>query len=137
MNDFRLIKQGGNAFTLDAYRAEYRKAFDFFTTKLMESTKLPVVCVSHTSPCVRSIPEPFKEDSSGMNSFFHSDTLARLPVEKMPDVWIHGGVHASMDYEYGGVRVVCNSLGYIHSLPPDRSHRENPSFDPSFVINVG
>jgi hypothetical protein len=46
-----------------------------------------------------------------------------------PDLWIHGHVHDSFDYQIGRTRIVCNPRGY-------EAHA-NPNFLPALLCRVG
>ena len=71
-----------------------------------------------------SVAERFR--SHPLTPAFASD-LSRLIEDRGPDLWVHGHVHDSLDYEVGDTRIVCNPRGY---------GTENPAFDPSLVIEV-
>ena len=62
-----------------------------------------------------------------MSAAFVSD-LSEVIWDHQPDVWIHGHVHDSFDYEVGSTRVVCNPRGY-----GPENERE---FDPALVVVV-
>ena len=61
-----------------------------------------------------------------MNGAFVSD-LSEVIERREPDLWVHGHVHDSFDYQVGRTRVVSNPKGYEH---------ENPSFVPGLVVEV-
>lgn len=84
----------------------------------------PTVVVTHHAPSSLSVAPRFKD--SPLNPAFASD-LTDLIWQFTPDLWIHGHVHDSFDYELGDTRVVCNPRGY---------GSENPDFDPGLVIEV-
>jgi Icc-related predicted phosphoesterase len=62
-----------------------------------------------------------------MSAAYVSDLSAVIKKGK-PTAWIHGHVHESFDYRVGATRVLCNPHGYAS---------ENPSFNPSLVVEVG
>lgn len=85
----------------------------------------PTDVVTHHAPCERSVPPQFGR--SIQNPSFASD-LTRLmgpPIQ----LWIHGHMHNSFDYEERGTRVVCNPRGYF-------TYEPNPDFDPSLTFEV-
>jgi hypothetical protein len=48
------------------------------------------------------------------------------------DLWVHGHMHESSDYQIGQCRVVCNPCGYM-----TRSGTvENRRFDPNFIVEL-
>jgi len=79
-----------------------------------------IVLVSHHAPSIKSIDERYKGNifnaafSSGLLDL-HSESY--IPWSCNIDLWIHGHVHSSFDYEvlhsyYSRTRVVCNPRGY-------------------------
>jgi Icc-related predicted phosphoesterase len=48
-----------------------------------------------------------------------------------PDInlWVHGHIHDSMDYNVKGTRVICNPRGYA---PKEL----NPDFQDSFIVEL-
>lgn len=66
----------------------------------------PTVVVTHFAPHKNSIHEKFRNSDS---SYWVND-LAHLMGSA--DLWIHGHVHTSFDYEVEGTRVICNPRGY-------------------------
>ena len=49
--------------------------------------------------------------SSSLNGAYCSD-LDQMILDLKPDVWVHGHVHTSHDYQIDGTRVLCNPQGY-------------------------
>ena len=84
----------------------------------------PTVVVSHHAPSARSLHPGRVRDSGDAHYANHLD---RMIVRLGPALWIHGHVHRSCDYGLCRTRVVCNAKG---------AHSENPTFDPSFVVEV-
>jgi hypothetical protein len=54
------------------------------------------------------------------------------------DLWLHGHVHDSFDYQVGRCRVVANPAGYVRNramaVSRDDFQFENPLFDKTLVI---
>ena len=48
------------------------------------------------------------------------------------DVWIHGHVHSSFDYNIGKTRIICNPRGYESYS----GACENFDYDPKFVFEI-
>ena len=46
-------------------------------------------------------------------------------------LWIHGHMHDSFDYNVNGTRVVCNPRGYVRD-----GINENARFDADLVVDV-
>jgi Icc-related predicted phosphoesterase len=65
------------------------------------------VVITHHAPSMRSIPERRRKS---LLSAAYGSNLDDL-VGKA-DLWIHGHVHESYDYDIGNCRVVCNPRGY-------------------------
>jgi Icc-related predicted phosphoesterase len=145
MNDYRLIKVGKGR-SKDVLRPRdtitaHRKTVSFITETLAtpfggEAT----VLVTHHAPSYRSLlawtperPEQFKDlDWCYASNCEHWFTGEGMPDGYVPPVVaIHGHIHANRDYFIGNTRVVCNPRGY-----PNFALRENPHFDPAFVIEI-
>ena len=84
--------------------------------------------ITHHAPSRKSIHPRFA--GSLLNGGFVSD-LERLIVSGQPQLWIHGHVHDSYDYQVKGTRVVCNPRGYSKE-----GVNENPAFDSRFLVEV-
>ncbi|MNN61383.1 hypothetical protein D3C81_1766140 [compost metagenome] len=53
-------------------------------------------------------------------------------VVAQADLWVHGHMHASLDYRVQDCRVVCNPCGYKR---PDGTP-ENERYDPGFIVDI-
>ncbi|QFU14759.1 metallophosphoesterase [Microvirga thermotolerans] len=82
------------------------------------------VVITHHAPSRRSVTPQFAK--SALNPAYASD-LEPLIEAAAPTLWVHGHMHASVDYRIGGTRVVCNPKGY---------GTENNKFDPALVVEV-
>lgn len=100
INDFNYIKD----FEKDVYEAN-SKSIEF-----LRSTDAEMI-VTHFMPTRKSIHPRYFGDN--INDYFVCDILDRYPIS--PKVWIHGHTHDSFDYDYDGIRVVCNPFGYSGS----------------------
>jgi Icc-related predicted phosphoesterase len=89
----------------------------------------PTVVITHHAPSPRSIEERFR--GSPMNACFCSQAEHLLRGSRAA-LWIHGHMHHSVDYVFGGTRVLSNPRGYSKD-----GVNENPQFDPEFVVEVG
>jgi Icc-related predicted phosphoesterase len=83
------------------------------------------VVVTHHAPHPISIHS--RHESELMSAAYVSNLSAVIEAA-WPAAWIHGHVHESLDYWVGTTRVLCNPHGY---------GSENPSFDPSLVVEIG
>ena len=56
------------------------------------------------------------------------------------DIWIHGHVHDSFDYQVGKCRVLANPGSYATTIgkvkSPEQLDYENPLFDPAKTIQI-
>lgn len=109
--------------TADARQAHQRTRA-YLETVLAGDHDGPTVVVTHHAPTPLSVAERFRD--SPLNPAFASD-LTDMIWQYVPNLWIHGHVHDSFDYLLGDTRVIANPRGY---------GAENPSFDPSLVVEV-
>jgi predicted phosphodiesterase len=93
------------------------------------------VVVTHHAPHPCSIHARFA--GSPLNPGFISDLT---PLLAQADLWIHGHVHDSFDYQVAGCRVVANPRGYARNLQQAATLQqiewENPAFDPQLVVTL-
>lgn len=89
------------------------------------------VVVTHHAPSERSINPRFAGDQ--LNPAFASELT---DLAGLADVWVHGHMHDSNDYDWGGTRVICNPRGYPLCLDVSNVKWENPQFDPAFLFEV-
>lgn len=122
--------QDGQPFDAEAVRAEALACRAWLETELRRPRDGwdRTVVVTHFAPSVRSA-DPRYGARSGTASFCNADDDL-LPYAEL---WLHGHVHCSHDYEVerggGPTRVVCNSRGHAKRGEP-ASHR------PQLVIEV-
>lgn len=73
-----------------------------------------------------------------LNAGFVSDLT---PLLNGADLWLHGHVHDSVDYNVGRCRVVANPAGYVlnyfDASADTKLGFENQLFNPRMVIEVG
>lgn len=104
-------------------------------TKLAESFDGPTVVISHHGPHAGSVHPRYA--GMPLNAAFVSDLT---PVLSDADVWIHGHVHDSFDYEVENTRVIANPRGYamnrLVAKTPDEIAWENEAFDPRLVVDI-
>jgi Icc-related predicted phosphoesterase len=80
--------------------------------------------MTHFPPILQSEHPKYAGDP--YNPYFVND-LPDLVRELKPKLWVHGHTHSAFDYEFEGVRVVCNPIGY-----PGENIKE-PIFMPKIV----
>jgi predicted phosphodiesterase len=88
----------------------------------------PTVVITHHAPSARSIEARFHD--SPLNACFASRAEHLLGAARV-DLWIHGHMHHSVDYELDGTRVISNPRGYVTQGSP-----ENPRFDVNYIVDV-
>lgn len=130
MNDYRHIRFGpkrkkGRDRILPGHLLDmHRASCTWLAAQLATPFDGRTVVITHHAPNRRSVPPRFHKDE--YTPCYASQTdLVRSPV----NLWIHGHMHESIDYEIGATRVLANPRGYE---PPD----DNPGFDPELVVDV-
>lgn len=104
----------------------HRGTVAYLDRLLFDADGTPTVIVTHHAPSGRSISPKFADlatsaaFASGMDGFISAF---------QPDLWIHGHVHNSFDYQIGSTRIVCNPRGY--------EAYANPDFLPALLCRVG
>lgn len=84
------------------------------------------IVITHHAPHLGSLHPRFADDL--LSAGFLSD-LTHLMGKA--DLWIHGHIHDSFDYQVNGTRVVCNPRGYV-----SRGRVENEQFSDCLVIDT-
>lgn len=136
--DHRAIRTQEGLFTprqaLEAHE-QSRRWLEYMLAKPFDGK---TVVISHHGPHERSIHPRFRTpQAAAINAGFASDLT---PLLGKVDLWLHGHVHDSFDYEVDGCRVVTNPRGY----PRQASSAdviadvafENPNFRSALVIEV-
>jgi predicted phosphodiesterase len=96
-------------------------------TKLAEEFSGKTVVVTHMAPSMLSVAERYADD---MVSAAYASNLDELV--KQADIWMHGHMHDSFDYQLGKCRVVCNPCGYMKR----GGSAENGGFDPNLIVEI-
>ncbi|VBS33541.1 phosphoesterase [Burkholderia pseudomallei] len=128
----RIRKENHGRFEPEDVMAEQRAALEFLVRKIREPFAGKTVVVTHHAPSARSV-HPHEQSNPLVPAF--ASNLEFLVSEA--DIWIHGHIHLSSDYQLGKCRVICNPRGY-----PGRNRSnpalayENAGFDPCKVIDV-
>ncbi|MBX8826271.1 metallophosphoesterase [Ochrobactrum sp. SFR4] len=136
MNDFQMIEVGPDEIDRTGPRHHSGKVYfsprhaglrhnvsaAFIQTELAQPFDGPTVVVTHHAPHRYSIPVRRQND---LLSACYASDLSSLILSGHPDLWIHGHVHESADYEIGHCRVVSNPRGYPG---------ESESFEENLVI---
>ena len=132
MNDYRVIKREpgrGKDRLKPATTIELHKAsVEYISSCLNESGGSATVVVTHHAPSPRSLDRWDPKHPQSFNDLdwcYGSDLEHLMHGDAAPALWLHGHIHAGRDYQVGDTRVLTNPRGYP---------RENPEFDPSFVV---
>lgn len=126
LNDFRLIREGSDAFTVERSIQLHQQSLAWLTDELQKPFDGKTVVISHHLPSKESVAVRYKDDllsacfASELSHLFGSMAL-----------WVHGHTHDSFDYQVNGTRVVCNPRGYVRS-----GRAENPEFNPSLLVTI-
>ena len=85
------------------------------------------VVITHMAPSMRSVEERY---ATNLGSPAFASQLDELVAQA--DLWVHGHMHASLDYRIEDCRVVCNPCGYqmADGMP------ENEQFNPGLTIDL-
>ena len=128
LNDFRLIHNGENYFTvLDSIRM-HDESVEWLEKKLKrEPFAGKTVVISHHAPSYQSVLPRYAKDL--LSACFASKLDHLLGFSEL---WIHGHMHDSLDYEAKGTRVVCNPRGYSR----DSDGQENENFNSALVVEI-
>lgn len=140
-SDYRCTKTGAGrskdkltfADTVAAHRVTRR----FLEEKLAEPFDGETIVLTHHAPSYRSLAswDPAMPKSFGyLDWLFASDLEYLMTGPNAPILWIHGHVHSKKDFLVGRCRILCNPRGYPPE--PGHRHRENPKFDPGFVVKI-
>jgi hypothetical protein len=128
----RIGKSNAGRFEPEDAIEEQRDALRFLVEKIRQPFAGSTVVVTHHAPSARSV-HPHEQNNRLVPAF--ASNLEFLMSET--DVWIHGHIHLSSDYQLGNCRVICNPRGY-----PGRNRSnpalpyENAKFDPRKVVDV-
>ncbi|MCX7291678.1 metallophosphoesterase family protein [Janthinobacterium sp.] len=130
MPDYKRISTGGDtprllcATDTAQLHAQHRA---WLERQLAQPFDGKTVVVTHMAPSMLSVEAQYATNLGSPAFASHLDELVA-----QADLWVHGHMHASLDYRIGGCRVVCNPCGYRR---PDGTP-ENERFDAGFIIDL-
>lgn len=129
MNDYTHIHKGDWSLTSEAVLKRHESSVAWIAHELSHiPADFTRVVVTHHAPLPRSIPEERKSHAA-----YYGSDLAALIDHHQPDLWIHGHIHACVDYWQGSTRIICNPRGYLGSF----NGRAVVDFNPGYVIELG
>jgi Icc-related predicted phosphoesterase len=148
LNDFRVIRYGGLPFTAEQSLAVHAASRAWLETMLDLPFPGKTVVITHHAPHPRSIhprfsygraavlasPQPLPGENPAWpgNVCFASDLT---PLVEKTDLWLHGHIHDSMDYQVGRCRIVANPRGYPY-VQNNKICWENPAYEPLKLIDL-
>jgi predicted phosphodiesterase len=130
MNDYRRIRLAKKGYRkLRAADTAYFHAQQrlWLTKQLALPFSGKTVVVTHMAPSFLSVSPQYANDAVSACYASRLDGLV-----EQADLWVHGHMHETFDYQIGKGRVVCNPRGY----KTRSGAAENPNFTPSFVVNL-
>ncbi|MGK5025110.1 metallophosphoesterase [Janthinobacterium sp. RB2R34] len=130
MPDYQHISTGGNTPRLlcaqdtAALHARHRA---WLSEQLAQPFDGPTVVITHMAPSMHSVEQRY---ATNLGSPAFASRLDELVAQA--DLWVHGHMHASLDYRIKACRVVCNPCGYqrFDGTP------ENQQFNPGMIIEL-
>lgn len=129
LNDFRLIRSGSWNFSpkdsIDLHNASVK----WLTDRLDDPFSGSTIVMTHHAPSYRSVVPRYQND---LLSACFASSLDRLMDGRKVDLWVHGHMHNSLDYEINGTRILCNPRGYTRF----EGGEENSNFNPDLVISL-
>jgi predicted phosphodiesterase len=125
LNDHRLITNGQRIWSPQDCLEEHEASRAWLAAQLEQDGDRAKVIVTHHAPSRMSVQPSYRDDL--LTAAFASDLDA---IAGKAELWVHGHIHAPADYQLGGCRVIANPRGYV-------GIREDKSFDPGLVIEVG
>jgi Icc-related predicted phosphoesterase len=126
MNDYRGTLIGNETWTPQKSVEEHWKTRRAMINILNLHSELKTVVVSHHLPSYKGIDSSYRDSELNPAYASHLDNFIKY---WSIDLWCHGHVHVSKDYEVEGARVVCNPRGYYN-------YEENAHFNPAYVVEV-
>ena len=113
ISDHRVIRTAGGRFTAAQALSDHELSRAWLEHELAQPFDGKTVVLTHHAPHPLSVhPRYLSMDSLATNAAFVSDLT---PLLEKADLWCHGHVHDSFDYQVGRCRVVANPLGYART----------------------
>jgi len=135
LNDHFRIRTGRHAFTTNDALERHEIARAWLEAELEKPFDGKTVVVSHHAPHPLSVHPRYIGNQ--LNAAFVSDLADLMPNV---DLWLHGHVHDSFDYQVGRCRVVANPSGYVlnrsRAIDPNDYEFENRAFDRNLLVEL-
>lgn len=134
LNDHQLIRTGRNRFSTQDALNRHVQAREWLTQELAQPWQGKTVVVSHHAPHPGSVHPRYRDNA--LSPGFASDLSTLMPGV---DLWLHGHVHDSFDYQVGRCRVVANPAGYVlnRGYAQREDYRfENETFNKHLVLEL-
>jgi hypothetical protein len=137
LNDHRLIwTLSGELFSPVHALRDHEISRAWLASELARDYDGTTVVITHHAPHPLSVHPRYAGEP--LNAAFASDLTELM---QKADIWLHGHVHDSFDYEVSGCRVVANPRGYARNLSSaaraNSLQFENSGFKHACVIDVG
>ncbi len=126
MMDFSIIQNHDQRFTPEDAIKLHEASRDWLAIMLADVFDGKTVVVTHHAPSSRSVHPRY---TSNLLTPAFASNLDNLMNGSRAELWIHGHMHESFDYEIYGARVICNPRGYS----PEAL---NPDFRPDRIVEV-
>jgi len=124
--EYRSVRgPGGERLTPSDTVRLFEETVRWLETELATGDPARTVVVTHHAPSPRSLRPGWQSDLT--SAAFASD-LTPLIERHAPAAWIHGHVHAALDYRIGTTRVICNAAG---------APGQATGWDPACCIEIG
>ncbi|TDJ61499.1 MAG: metallophosphoesterase [Proteobacteria bacterium] len=108
MNDYHQIRCASRQLTPEYLFDLNSESRLWLAHELDEPFAGKTVVVTHHAPTMRSWPHSGESNYRGSYCNQLDDFISSVAI----DIWFHGHVHASVDYEHQQTRVACNPRGY-------------------------
>lgn len=143
LSDFRVIRDGLSAWSVDRMRVEFFKFISYLNEALKKVTTPKCVLVTHHLPTYKAIAPEFKH--SDCNGGFASDIIKYIQPDLLDkiDVMCFGHTHTTVKkkviLEIGTkkVQLICNPRGYPKQWLIDMDPVfDNEQFDPTLTFDL-
>ncbi|RKZ88964.1 MAG: hypothetical protein DRR19_11975 [Candidatus Parabeggiatoa sp. nov. 1] len=121
MMDYKKIRVSPNQTAL--FHAQSLK---WLQNELLNGSQQKTIVITHHAPSIRSIP--LSDRLYSLSAAFASP-LDDFVINAGANLWIHGHIHHTLDYQLGNTRVICNPKGY-----PDEMLFNTVNRSPNFSL---